>query len=501
MSRLGERVREDLAGEAGFAASGGRGPRAAEGSGGSGGSGGFRRVELGVGGGIEPAMVFAAGAPRIVPGAELDASLPFAAPRRPRLGGVLEPAILLASGTVELDVSGVVLDSSLPGGAGVRAPPPLRVRVADAGASAVESLLEFSVAGVDEGGGRGLSRLLSMGGGPMVFLARAPEEGFECLEYSGLLALVLGYLYRMLSGGGPGFFLVDGVSGRAEFAEAGKSGVTVVIAREGRGAGEGREVLSRRLWELFSKPDAYIAIYSRDPASTLRSLMETLVEGYSWPPAAVVNVGVADRVLAAVGRGCRLLPRDVAALLLSAWRLEGVEELYVAAGSLGDLALRAESLYEVALRMLASNASYQVRVKPSEGESLEHYALKTAAFMVLEALHGDADSECSLPGGGRADVCSRHARVVVEVETLRSSALPLRRLASRVEERVHASRGFEELWLVLPPLPLAMVPRGFLRSLAERAGDGGVRLRVFTLSTGSVVARGEPEGFLSEEAL
>lgn len=242
-----------------------------------------------------------------------------------------------------------------------------------------------------------------------------------------------------------------------------------------------------KLAELFSQGYGFLVVYSDDPLAVLgRALGVAVRDGrVVSPPAPIVYVesviGSPDEVLARVNR--------VWGRFRGAGRpwppYRGFDEV----SSVSEYARHADTRYYTGLARIAGSSVGQLEVPANrDGESLVHYALKVAVYMYMKYVEemSDVVAEHKVGEGIVADV--HGGGVIVEVETFYGRGVPLLRLRELVADRAEFIKEGGEMWIVVPPLQAALLPRqwirGFMRWVRERHGDS---VKLFTIDVDEAV--------------
>ena len=274
-----------------------------------------------------------------------------------------------------------------------------------------------------------------------VILAEKPmNKRYEYIEF---LKLILRELYRVRSRGLPSpRHLTIGFEGERLRAKA--SGYIYVIDVDKvleRTEQEFSEYIRDRLKELFSQSYGFLIFYwSKSLPADI-----TLLPG-------LINI--------------RPIEHDALFNLASLmWGIVGPDWPGWPDASLDSHAIVREHEFYDSLIRIANSLRAALLVKPSlepeegmfeVGESLTHYAIKAFVvryFMEKEKVPVDhIETECALAENVIVDVLVEHpsrGRIIVEVETLYGTGLPLTKLVKTIESRMGLP-GIDELWIIVP---------------------------------------------------
>ncbi|MDF2956528.1 MAG: hypothetical protein OD814_000150 [Candidatus Alkanophagales archaeon MCA70_species_1] len=247
--------------------------------------------------------------------------------------------------------------------------------------------------------------------------------------------------------------------------------------------------LEDRLRELYSQNFGFLILYGSE--EKLNKVKSVLKPDSPLPKCYEVSVNEEDIVfkLARVMWG----------------RMEEVPSLF----SLDTITVMLEDAYFDEVENLANDISTIINVEPSDedeeglgGESIIHYALKALVFRYLKNMGIDENrikTEWDLVDG-RADIFVSDpelGELVVEIETLYGTGIPMLKLRKRIESRL--KRGFN-LWIVIPTPQLIIYFKdvcALRKAYRKKYGD---RVEFFGVDLGSqeIVRVGEIKSLLQD---
>lgn len=248
--------------------------------------------------------------------------------------------------------------------------------------------------------------------------------------------------------------------------------------------------LEDRLRELYSQNLGFLILYGSE--ERINKVKEDILKSDSpLPKYHEVSVSEEDKAfkLAQVMWG----------------RMEEVPSLF----SLDTIAVMLEDAYFDEVENLANDIGTIINVEPSDedeeglgGESIIHYALKALVFRHLKNMGIDENrikTEWDLVDG-RADIFVSDpelGELVVEIETLYGTGIPMLKLRKRIESRL--KRGFN-LWIVIPNPQLIIYFKDVCALRKVYRKKYGDRVEFFGVDLGSqeIVRVGEIKSLLQD---
>jgi len=333
-----------------------------------------------------------------------------------------------------------------------------------------------------EGRRIGLSVLIDR---PCVILAEKPEE--RRYEYIEFLKSLLRELYRIRIRGlpSPRHITRRGLDRESLHIKAGKhiyvidvDEVLEFLEKEG-GKEEILDYIEDRLRELFSQGYGFLIFYGREvKLREIRGLLTRVVMPLKPIEIRPVEHDAIFNIVSLMwGSVKHEWPEPIPELTLN---------LHTA---------RCECEFYDALYKIANSFTAALLVKPGPepeeglaevGESLTHYAVKAFVvryFMEKEKVPADnIETEYKL-GNVIVDVLVDHptrGRIIVEVETLYGTGLPLTKLVETIESRADLAK---ELWIVIPN-PQAMLFLNHIIALREYCKRHDLPVEFYTLDIG-----------------
>ncbi|RLI26994.1 hypothetical protein DRO58_04985 [Candidatus Bathyarchaeota archaeon] len=240
---------------------------------------------------------------------------------------------------------------------------------------------------------------------------------------------------------------------------------------------EAEEVLKERLKEVYSQRLGFLVFYI-DPTIDFTALASDSVRP--------VEVQIDEKL--EYDSLCRYV-----GLLYGFTELDEIFEMEPE--SINVLTVELEERFYGYLESLLSEPRYLMHVQPAYttdgrlAESMLHYAFKVLTFKFLTEKLGipseDIESEVEV-SGVIPDILVRSRGLVVEIETLYGTGIPLFKLKRMLDERVNA---FSETWVVIPSFQAIIYLRDllYLRNTYRRVYGNKVEFYTFDIQKGKPI--------------
>lgn len=347
-------------------------------------------------------------------------------------------------------------------------------------------VLEEALSMKVEGKRIGLSILVDR---PCVILAKKPvRKRYEYIEF---LKPLLRELYRVRIGGlpSPRHITTRGFERESLRVKAGRRIYLIDVdevlklskekgSEEAVKENEFQDYIADRLRELFSQGYGFLVFYGYEAGLRIvRGVLTEIAIPLEPIEIRIVEGEAVFNIASLVWGSVRPeWPEPMPELTLDAYAVRREHEFY-------DTLYRIANNLTAALLVKPSPEPEERIGKPREGESLTHYAIKAFVvkyFMEREKVPADNIKTEHKLDSVIVDVLVSYptrGRIIVEVETLYGTGLPLTKLVETIESRVGLA---EELWIVIPN-PQAMLFLNHIIALREYCKKQGLPVEFYTL--------------------